>query len=207
MFVLFDTDLFYIYDVQLNGTRNLTAAEIQQASGVMGYNIFFVNPRDVERAVAKLPEVKAVRVNTTVPNHVTIDIDERKPEMTWLLGNEIYWVDVDGIGFRARKNITELPMVRDLDQTPVKPGQGIKTDALAAFWAFRAASPDGPRAFEWSAARGLQYTDERGWKIYLGDADTMAGKVAQLRALTAQLVAQNAHIKFIDLGMGDPYYQ
>jgi hypothetical protein len=35
----------------------------------------------------------------------------------------------------------------------------------------------------------------------------MAGKMAILRALVAQLVAQNARIRFIDLGKGDPYFQ
>jgi cell division septal protein FtsQ len=207
LFLMFDTDLFFVYDLQINGTHYLSTDEIQKASGIMQYNIFFVNSRDVEHALTKLPEVKSTRVNTIMPNQVIVDVEERKPEITWLRGNESFWIDSDGISFRARKNLPELPSVRDLDQSPVKLGQSVKLDALAAFWAFRAAYPDGPHSFEWSAARGLAFTDERGWKIYMGDAEEMAGKIAKLRALTAQLIAQNAKIKFIDLGKGDPYYQ
>lgn len=207
LFIVFNTDLFYVYNLNINGIKYLTQDEVQKASGVMQYNIFFINAHDVERALVKLPEVKSAHVNTTIPNRVTVDIEERKPEITWLRGNETFWVDSNGFSFRVRTNLTELPVVRDLDQAPIKLGQGVKPDALAAFWAFRAAYPEGPRSFEWSATRGLQYTDEHGWKIYMGDADEMAGKIAKLRVLIAQLVAQNAKIKFIDLGKGDPFYQ
>ena len=67
--------------------------------------------------------------------------------------------------------------------------------------------PESPRNLEWSAARGISFADGHGWKIYLGDANDMPGKIAMLRTLIAQLSAQNARIRFIDLGKGDPYYQ
>ena len=207
LFVVFDTDWFYVYSLNINGVKYLTSDDVQKASGVMQYNIFFINAHDVERALVKLPEAKSVSVNTMLPNQVTVNIEERKPQVTWLRGNETYWVDSDGISFRARTNLADLPVVRDLDQSPIKLGQGVNANELAAFWAFRAAWADGPRSFEWSAARGLAYTDEHGWKIYLGNADEMAGKIAKLRVLLAQLAAQNAKIKFIDLGKGDPFYQ
>jgi hypothetical protein len=207
LFVLFDADPFYVYNVQVNGTRYLTVAEVQKASGILGYNIFFVDSRAVERTLAKLPAIKTVRVSANIPNQVTIEMEERKPELAWLRGNEIYWIDANGFGFPARANLAELASVRDLDQAPVKLGARVSMDVINAFWGFRRAFPDGPRVLEWSAVRGLAYTDEHGWKIYLGGADEMAGKVAKLRALVAQLVAQNAKIKFIDVGKGDPYYQ
>lgn len=206
-FVLFNTDLFYVYDLNVNGTRYLTADEISKASGISGYNVFFINPREVEQALTKLPQVKAARVSMALPNRVMIDLDERKPVLSWVRGTEMYWIDAEGTSFPARVNLAELPVLRDLDATPVKAGQSVKPDPLAAFWAYRQVAPDGARMLEWSAARGLAFTDERGWKIYLGDANEMAGKLAKLRVLTTQLVAQKTQIKFIDLGKGDPFYQ
>jgi cell division septal protein FtsQ len=207
LFFVFNTDTFYVYEFQITGTRFLTAAEIQQASGIMGYHILFIDANSVQRALASLPEIKSVKVASRLPNWVSVNIVERKPEITWLRGNEVHWVDLEGIGFRARTNLTDLSVIRDLDQKPIKYGEKIHPRAVDAFWAFRAAYPDGPRSFEWSNARGLAYTDERGWKIYLGDANDMALKVARLRALVPQLVAQNARIRFIDFGRGEPYYQ
>ncbi len=203
----FATDTFYVFDLQVTGTRTLTLAEVEKASGIVGYNLFFIDARAVEQALAKLPEVKSARVTTRIPNQVTVDIEERKPEITWLRGGEMYWVDAAGSAFRARAHLAELPVLRDLDQNPIIPGQRAQPDAVAAFWTFRAAYPDGPRSLEWSAARGLTFTDERGWRIYLGDAEEMAGKVATLRALVQQLVSRNVRVQFIDFSKGDPYYK
>jgi cell division septal protein FtsQ len=207
LFEFFNSDLFYAYGFSVTGVQFLTEAEVERASGVIGYNIFFVDARSVEQALRKLPEVKAAHVATGLPNQVAIQVEERVPEITWLRGTESYWLDQDGLVFRARANLTELPSIRDLDQAVVKPGQPIQSNAFAAYNGLRAAWPGAPRAFEWSGARGLAYTDEHGWKIYLGDPSEMAGKLAKLRALVPQLVSQNARITFIDLSKGDPFYQ
>ncbi|MBM3127802.1 MAG: FtsQ-type POTRA domain-containing protein [Chloroflexi bacterium] len=207
LYVFFDTDYFYAFNFNITGARYVTTAEIEKASGIRGYNIFFVDARAVERAILKLPEVKAATVTTRLPNYVAIEIQERQPVFVWQRGAETFWVDADGIFFRARAPMSELPTVRDLDPSVIQPGQRAQANAVAAAWALRATMPESPRALEWSTGRGIAFTDERGWKIYLGDADAMPGKIAILRALIAQLVAQNARIRFIDLGKGDPYYQ
>ncbi len=204
--VFFNADLFYVFDFELEGARYLTRGEVERASGIAGYNIFFVDPRAVERALLKLPEVKSARVTTDWPNRVTIRIEERQPMLVWQRGAETNWVDASGIVLRARASLA-LPTLRDLDQSPVKPGARAPAAPLEAWWAFRDAWAEGPRAVEWSAQRGLAFTDERGWKIYLGGAEDMPGKLAVYRALVAQLVARNARIRFIDLGKGNPYFQ
>lgn len=207
LFAFFATDFFYVFDLEVEGTQFLSKAEVERASGIVGYSIFFVDAPAVERALVKLPEARGARVTVGVPNRVRVEIDERVPEIVWQRGAENYWVDAAGIGFRARTDLPGLPSLRDVDQTPVTPGQPVHPPARAALRALWEVWLDAPRAFEWSAARGLAFTDEHGWKIYLGDAREMAGKVAKLRALVAQLVAEKAKIRFIDLGKGDPYYQ
>jgi cell division septal protein FtsQ len=207
LFEFFNGDSFYVYNFDVTGTRFLTKPEVENASGLVGYNIFFVDARAVERSLSKLPEIKAVHVATGLPNQVAVQIEERTPEITWVRGAETYWLDRDGIVFRARSNLTQLPMIRDLDQVVVKPGQPIQSNAFTAYNALRSAWPAAPRAFDWSSARGLAYIDEHGWKIYLGDSSEMAGKLAKLGALVPQLASQNAHVTFIDLSKGDPFYQ
>jgi len=207
LYMFFDLDYFYVFNFNIVGAQYLTTAEIEKASGLRGYNIFFIDARSTERALAKLPEVRAANVTTRLPNQVTIEIQERQPQIVWQRGNESYWIDADGVFFRARANLAQLPVVRDLDQGVVKAGERAQANAVAAFWALRDAMPESPRNLEWSAARGISFTDGHGWKIYLGDATDMPGKIATLRTLIAQLSAQNARIQFIDLGKGDPYYQ
>jgi cell division protein FtsQ len=207
LYEFYNADLFYVFDLDAIGLQYLSKGEVEHASGVIGYNIFFVDTLAVERALGRLPGVRSAHVTLEIPNRMVVEIEERQPEIVWLRGAETYWVDADGIGFLAQTELLELPVVRDLDQAVVRPGQRVQPAAIAAVGALFEAWPDAPRVFEWSAARGLALTNERGWKIYFGDAAEMASKVAKLRALIPQLVAQNATIKFIDLGKGDPYYQ
>jgi cell division septal protein FtsQ len=207
LFEFFNGDAFYVFSLDVTGTQYLPKTEVVRASGILGYNIFFIDARQVEQTLEKLPEVSSVHVTTGLPNRVSIQVVERVPTIAWLRGNEMYWVDDSGLVFRARANLPQLPSIRDLDQAVVKPGQPAPTQAFAAYRALFAAWSTAPHAFEWSAARGLAYTDEHGWRIYLGDASEMAGKLAKLHAVVARLVSQNAHIQFIDLSKGDPFYQ
>ncbi len=207
LIAFFNLDFFYVFDFDVVGLQYVTKDELVRASGITGYNAFFIDPKTVENALTRLPEIRSAHVSVQVPNHLVIAVEERQPVLTWLRGSEMYWVDFDGIAVQARENRPDLIVVRDLDQTPVKPGGRVNDSALATLNALRSLWPDAPRAFEWSAAGGLVFTDERGWKTYLGDASDMAGKLAVWRALVAELVARKAQVKFIDLGKGDPYYQ
>ena len=207
LFIFFDLDVFYVYHLEISGLDYVTPVEIEKASGLMGYNIFFIDARAAERALQKLPEVKSAHVYAALPSRVSVVIEERQPEVVWQRGPENYWVDADGIVFRARASVSNVPTLRDVDTSPIKLGQKLYAAPLDAYHALRLAWSDAPRNLEWSNQRGLAYTDEHGWKIYLGDASEMAGKLAKLRALVPQLVGRNPSIRFIDVGKGDPYYQ
>ncbi len=202
----YNADAFYVYDFQVSGLNRLTKGDVERVGGFKGYNIFFVDPALVERTLVQVPEIKSAQVSVGFPNVVQVRVQEREPQMTWIKGNDAVWVDAEGIGFRARSNLVQLPEIRDLDQGAWK-ADANQRRGVAAVTALRAAWPEAPRHLEWSAARGLALNDEHGWKIYLGDADQMAGKVAKMRVLVSALVTQNAKIKFIDLSKGDPFYQ
>ncbi len=207
VFAFFNLDSFYVFEPSVVGLENLTKEEVIRASGISGYNVFFIDGASVERSLGRVPDIKSVRVIPGVPNLLSIQITERQPELVWQRGNDKYWVDAEGIAFKARGDKPELATIRDLDQAPVKVGSKIMPDALAAYHALQSAMSEAPSQVEWSAAHGLAFTHERGWKVYLGDKDGMTGKVVKFRALAEQLDAQNAQVKFIDLGKGDPYYQ
>lgn len=203
----FNADQFYVYVPELRGAKYLAAADVVPASGVVGYNVFFIEPRKVEKAVAALPVVKSVQVAVAVPNRVVIAVQEREPKLIWQRGAESYWVDDEGVALPIKAERPELPVMRDLDQTPIKIGQKTPVEGTAAALALRQNWKDAPQVLEWSNARGISFTNDRGWKIYLGDAADMPGKMAKYRATVALLLGQQTQIKFIDLGKGEPYYQ
>ncbi len=205
LLLFFNTDWFYVDDIEIVGTRYLTSSEIQRASGVNGYNIFFIDSASVERALMRLPEIKIVHVQTGLLNRVKVEIQERQPVVAWARGAENYWVDAEGIAIVARAALIDVPTLRDADAAPVKVGQPAPAKPFEAFRQLRDAWGESAKVYEWSNGRGIALTTEQGWKIYFGDANAMLGKVAIARALMAQLKGKG--IKFIDVGQREPFYQ
>jgi cell division septal protein FtsQ len=207
LYEFFDADLFFVSQVDVQGLNILAKSEVERASGLIGYNAFFVEPSQVERAVQKMPEIKSAHVMIGFPSSALVQIEERVPELVWFAGDSSSWVDGEGIAFRARLPRPELPTLRDLNPTGVQPGKRVNPAAFNTVRALRAAWTDSPKSFEWSSSIGLATVDEHGWKILLGDASDMELKVQKLKALVSRLQTQGTRVKFIDLGKGDPYYQ
>jgi len=207
LYEFFIDEWFFIERVDVQGLNILTQRDVERAAGARGYNIYFLDPTQVERAMSVLPEIKSAHVMLGVPNSMLVQIEERTPELIWFKGDGAYWVDADGIAFKARSPRTDLPTVRDFDPTGVQPGKRVAPAAFNAIQAVRKAWQQSPKNFEWTASNGLAAIDEHGWKIIFGDANDMDLKIVKLKALLARLVAQGARIKFIDLGKGEPFYQ
>ncbi len=207
LYEFFFDESFFVERMDVEGLSILAQTEVERASGAVGYNTFFLEPSQVERVLARMPEVKSVHVMLGIPNSMLVQIEERAPEIVWFKGDAAYWVDADGIAFKARSPRADLPTVRDLDPTGLQAGRRVTLAAFNALRAVRAAWQQSPKNFEWAPANGLSTIDEHGWKITFGDASDMELKVTKLKALIPRLVAQGVRIKFIDLGKGEPFYQ
>lgn len=204
---LFTNDAFFVTNLKVGGNRLLPPSEIEQAAGIRGWNIFFINSLEVEAAVEKLPEVKDARVTIDLPGQARVQIVERLPRFVWETSGASYWVDDDGIALRVRGNAPDLLTMKDLDSEATKIGERVNVEAFNAAISLRNAWRGGPKAFEWSKAHGLAIRDEHGWLVYFGSAGQMADKLTALKIVTTQLLKEQRAIAFIDLGSGLPYYQ
>lgn len=207
LYEFFADGSFFVEQVDAQGLNILTQKEVERASGGLGYNIFFLEPSQVERALAKMPEIKSAHVMLGVPNLMLVQVQERVPEIVWLKGDEAYWVDGDGIALRARSPRVDLPSLRDLEPSGLQAGKRVTPAAFNTLKTLRNAWQQSPKTYEWSPLNGLSGVDEHGWKIIFGDANDMDLKVLKLQALIPRLVAQGARIKFIDVGKGELFYQ
>jgi hypothetical protein len=207
LYHLFTNEAFFVAGLKLGGNRLLPPSEIEQAAGIHGWNVFFIDPGEVEAALEKLPEVKDAHVTLNLPGQAQVQVVERLPRFVWETSGGTCWVDDDGIALRARGNAPDLLTMKDADSAAIKVGERVNPEAFNAAVSLRNAWRGGPGAFEWSKAHGLAIRDEHGWLIYFGSAGQMADKLAALKIVTAQLVKEQRVIAFIDLGSGLPYYQ
>lgn len=199
-------DMFYIYSLDVQGNAILPQDVIEKASGIMNWNIYYVDPHAVESALEQMPEVKSAHVETYLPNSVMVDLEERHPMFIWKSRNQRYWVDREGVVMKERRSIN-LPIVVDADQRELQIGKRVNNDAVEAVAAWLLVAPDGAREFAWSAARGLSFVDKQGFKVYLGNANQMPEKSMALRQVM-QLISQTSRkVNFIDVGEGLPYFQ
>ncbi len=207
LWAMFNLDMFFVNEPMVAGNKIVPRAEVAQVSGVNGWNIFFVEPRNVEQAVRALPEFKDVQVYVTLPNTVEIYATERTPRFVWEVAGKNYWVDQEGIAMRPRGMVPNGWHVRDAQGKAVQYGERINPDAFNAAASLINAWKDAPRYFEWTRAHGLTLRDEHGWLIYFGSANQMNDKLTALQIVTAQLLKDKRAVAFIDLGSGLPYYR
>ncbi|MCG3140344.1 MAG: Cell division protein FtsQ [Anaerolineae bacterium] len=203
----FNLDAFFVSQPTIIGAKIVPHDEIAQAAGVNGWNIFFVNPRQVESAVRALPEFQDAQVYVTLPNTVEIYTVERTPRFVWEVAGKNFWVDQEGIAMRPRGMVPNGWHVRDAEGRAVKYGERINPDAFNAAAALINAWQAAPKYFEWTKAHGLTLRDEHGWLIYFGSANQMQDKLTALQIVTTQLLRDKRAVTFIDLGSGLPYYQ
>ncbi|HEY66663.1 MAG: hypothetical protein DRI79_08920 [Chloroflexi bacterium] len=198
-------DRFYIYHADVLGVTSVSPNEVFRASGLPGLHILWVHPDEVEaRILAALPTVKSARVVCGLPAKCTITVVEREPMVMWDEGGQLWWIDADGVVFPAQGTLSDGWLVRG----PLPRDEDGRLDervrvALTELWTAGAnVSP-----LLYVPGRGLVFTDERGWRVIVGQGPGMAERLRVLEHLAANLQARGLTPRFVDVRFPDaPYY-
>jgi cell division septal protein FtsQ len=195
-------DMFYVSRIVVDGNRLTPTAAIANAAGVRNYSVFFVQFGDVERRVRDVAGVRDADAWLEWPNIVHIAVSERTPVLAWDDGRRTAWADERGALFALGAAPADLIVVRDLDartRTRIEPA------VIAAVKQIGTTLPAVKR-MEYADTRGLNFTDEHGWKIMFGDPEQINAKLAMLQSLTAYLVAQKIEPEYVDVRLPDRAY-
>lgn len=186
---------------------------VTQLSHVIGHNMFLLNTERVARELATIPSVLSVRVVPRLPHTVEIDIVERIPIATWRAANGAFLVDDQGFTLAEAGEDRLEPMrltVIDTTGREVSLGDRIDQRALLAARELTKSLPlSGAqvRAVEYSP-QGLVLVTDRGWRVLIGEAESLNVKLASFAAILELARQQNLSIKFVDLRPQDrPFYQ
>jgi cell division septal protein FtsQ len=205
--LLFVSDFFYVYELEARGNTLVTAQEIFGQTQLEGYNIFFIDPLEAQERIESLPDVRQAQVELSLPNEMVVTVQEREARLVWQTGDNRYGVDDEGLIVSLGGQAEPQMVITDLDQRPLEPGESVDQEAVAAAATYQDLLPD-VREFEYSAQHGLSYREESGRRVYLGDAENAALKVAIIGALANQLADQGATVESIDVRFPDsPLYR
>ncbi len=210
---------FHAAPAQVTGNERISVNEINSVLGSTGQSIFVLTSADLEsRLRLNFPELSSVKVSIGFPNHITVNVVERKPVVLWQQGNGITWIDSSGVAFRPRGSASGLIAVAALAAPaapiattapdPLSPTPFISADLVQAI---QDLAPDVPQGtvMEYDPQYGLGWTDARGWKVFFGNtAKDMPVKMQVYKSLVDSLAQQGIQPTFISVQYANaPYYR
>jgi len=227
-------DRFYIYHANVVGAVRVSSNEVFQASALPGLHILWVRPAEVEtRLLATLSTLESAQVvcrlhlpalSAGLPAECTITVVERQPRVTWDEDGQLWWIDAEGVIFPVSFSLPSIG-----DAPPSFPPNG-RDEGGAEGWLVRGPLPQGEDGWLdervrvaltelWTAGvdvspllyyvpdRGLVLTDERGWRVIVGQGPGMDKRLQVLEWLAADLEARDLTPRFVDVRFADaPYY-
>ncbi len=186
-------------DMHIVGTRSpQIARDVAIASDLLGWHGLRLRPRAAEALiVAQVPTITKAQVSCSrFPATCTLTVTERTPVLNWVTGNEVYWLDGEGLYFPAHEVQSGLPIVRGPLPATEKPYafvqvlQGVK--ALAALGVET-------EQLEYHPQRGLIWTDAQGRRVAFGVGADMQTRWQIYNALIAHLDTRNIFPWAIDV--------
>jgi len=218
-------DRFYIYDANVVGAVRVSPDEVLRASGLPGLHILWARPAEIEaRILAALPTLESARavcrlqppaLSAGLPvASCIITVMERQPRVMWDENGQLWWIDADGVIFPVSPSFP--PVEGDeggaeswLVRGPLPRDEDGRLDermrvALAELWATGA---DVSPSLSYVPGRGLVLTDERGWRVIVGQGPGMDRRLQVLEWLAADLEGRGLTPRFVDVRFSDaPYY-
>jgi hypothetical protein len=209
-------DRFYVYHVNVVGAVRVSPDEVFRASGLPGLHILWARSAEIEaRVLTVLPTLESARAvcSLQLPTpgaglpaaSCTITVVERQPRVMWDEDGQLWWIDDAGVIFSAQGTLSEGWLVRG----PLPRDDDGRLDervriGLAELWTSGA---DVLPPFTYVPGRGLVFTDERGWRVIVGQGPGMAVRLQVLEWLAADLEARGLTPRFVDVRFSDaPYY-
>lgn len=203
---LFTGPQFFVYDAGVSGQQRLSAEQVYQASGIDTNSIFFLAPRVVEaRLLAALPGLHSARVALNLPARVEISVVEKEARFAWVVSGVTYLADERGLIIGSGEAPGALLIRADESAAPVE-GQALDEAVLSTVVGLSQIL--GAREFEYSPGQGVSWRTEQGWPVCFGVGGDLAGKVAVMRTVAAELESQGFEPEFLDVSVASrPFYR
>ena len=198
VYSVYNSPFFQIGSVDIQGLQRLSPEEVNAALKLENTSIIEVNAQEIqEKLTANFPELINIQVSIELPNMVSLTATERMPVAAIQKGDDITWVDADGVLFKARGDAGPLVTIHTEDELPIaeapidpdakaaqvsKPadksvknvnkilatGQ-VKVDPalLAAAQGLSQKMPADTQLI-YSKQDGLGWKDPQGWQVYIG---------------------------------------
>jgi cell division protein FtsQ len=180
--VVYVSPLLHVRSVEVEGTQNLTADEVRDASGVQeGQNLARLDTSAAASGVSRLPWTDSVTVSRSWPSTVRIDVTEHEAVGVLDDGGDPAVVDADGRLFLRGVTPDGVKKItaRADDQGAVTAAAG----ALAAVRQLDQGLYDQVESADAPGANDVVLKFPEGREVYWGSADRAADKAEATRVV------------------------
>lgn len=206
LYVMSGTTWFYIYDIEVEGSRLATRQELYARAGLEALHILWVNPSEIAARLREDPLIADAKVSASLPNRVRVTIVEREPAAVWQTGGESYFVDGEGALFALRGDASEMLVIRDLRDAPLDGTSQVDPQIVRAAQSLHTLIPS-RRAFDYEPGQGLSFVTDGKWRVTFGDHTRLPAKVAAFEAFLEQIQSEK-EVLLLDLSAPEhPYYR
>lgn len=194
MLQLKDGAEYTIDSISIEGAYYMSPSRIRSIAGLIGDQIFQVDPLSIERALEAHPEILSAEVSVSWPNGVSIDVEERYPVLEWNDAGKSWLISMDGIAYLRRSSPPELNRVHSQEEVlrigaPLSPV--IDPALIQAALELKAIIGDG-RDLLFDKDHGLGFQDTHGWMAYFGTDGDMETKLRAYSRIV-ELLLQNMY--------------
>ena len=120
IFSVWNSPFFRVDQVSIQGLERISREDLNNVIHLNDLMIIEVNPEQVKTEIAlAFPELADVQVEVELPNYVNVSARERQPLLSWQKGDQIYWIDSDGVIFPVRGEAAPLVTILSDDDIPL----------------------------------------------------------------------------------------
>lgn len=235
--LLTNLSMFEIKTVNVEGFQRVTPAELQAVLQNNSGSVFTLDRTKALNTISvAFPELKNIRIRISMPDGINVSADERQPILAWKTGDQLVWIDADGVIMQPRGDVGTLltvesgatppltkseekidsvvdyaEMVIEQKSAPLTPEESIKyldPGVLKIAIDMSALMPQGS-TLAYDPISGMGWNDPGGWKVYFGnDLENFQFKQVEYQAIMQQLSNQGITPVMVSVKHVDsPYYR
>jgi cell division septal protein FtsQ len=201
---------YIVTTVTVQGSKVLSVEQANAIAGVAGQNIFTIDPGEVQaRLASRAALLKGVTVETLLPNHVIISVQERRPAVVWVLGDGTPLLASDdhmvvGNASTLEGFVTVFdrgPMTDSLKvgaPMPVQMRDAVDT-AQQIYLTLPAATGLQLRQLEYAPDNGISAITAVGQRIEFGTGEKLEQKIKVVQAVIARATEENQTWSTLDV--------
>lgn len=122
IYSLWSSPFFRIGGIEAFGLKRLSVKDINETVKLENLSVIEVDGASVTGQITKaFPELENVSVSVSLPNVIAVHARERQPVIAWHKGDQVKWIDSQGVIFPARGDVGALVALQSDDDLPQAP--------------------------------------------------------------------------------------